>query len=1171
MTIRNDATRLRLPQRDKRLRRAVVARQGQVLLDTDINHQAEVLLGRVEAEARAIMGSPGMLVYPAGTTGFAITAGGAAANFNIGAGEGYVDGWRLENPAQVKLNTQLHPRAAALSLPSLIAVKTLVRHIDPVEERAMPDVALGDAQASGRSLNDWQVLPIPLTTAAPLTDPAWLAMKVPSSGRLAFKLKAVAGSTDPCSLTPQSGYSRYENLLYRVEVHGGTILENHSDGPRFALDGLKLKFSRRNASVMARITKVDANRITVAPPALDPRNWFAPGTCAELVSIHDDVDPASALAVERLFSVSVANGDVVTMTEAVGATVAATGVVAPAAGAEGDWFLRLWDMLPAATGTTPSGIATVSAPANATDSAEIDLGDGVVIQLTGGNAARFRRGDCWTCAVRADGTIAWAAGAVGAVGETPHGPEVRYAPLAAITAAGIVDLRVPLATLTDRALLYRGGDGQLARLNTGANPVALPAKLRIAVMRGETPVPLARVRWQISGPPGSAGTLSGQGQTGAALTLLTDGDGLSEVEWGIDSTFPDAVHQVSADLLDGVQSGTPPIVFSAQFDKEGSHGGCSTYVIEEKSDWVNLLENMDFTQDIAVCFQRGLFKTNRKVVLKGEGSIKISGAGDGTVILGTSGETALELHSFANAVVERLRIETRDNKTPLRQLDKFAGRGGSLTLRECTISEVRNTTLRCGGQLVTGRTALTITGKPETKDEVAVPVKLARVIDNRILSGFLQDGILITDCVNATVSGNELIAIGRSVKLSDNVVEDSPGWRNAMARALLNKIEPFERAAEDTDVRIVRFGRLEARFISPVPQAEWDRMVATTPFEGADAATEEELARYVESLAAKAADDPDAAPASAANFVREAARRGATRTAEVRRVNAVAAILPSRVEIGPARRRRPSRPSDDLVAEGSELQFGNFGVRLDSPVSAASWAQAYNDGAVYRHGTPRDGWDLVEQVRAIARVMAGDHKMRTKIAEFERWHTANVGAPANAAARQAITCGGAVLGNVSIIGNRAHGFAQGAHVGASVKSERGIKTVPNVRISDNDFALRALSRVHYWACGLFVGNAETARIDRNNLTQADPDADFQRARHGIRVWGWLGHYLMIAENRVDVAKIGIKVRAVNQTTPKNTVDYLWLARDNLVTGVGGGHTNVIHADPLVEDRNNRPL
>jgi Family of unknown function (DUF6519) len=1171
MTIRNDASRLRLPQRDKRQRRAVVARQGQVLLDTDVNVQAEVLLARVEAEAQAIMGSPGKLVYPAGTNGFAIRADGAPANFNIDAGEGYIDGWRLENPAQVKLNTQLHPRAAALTVPSLIAVKALVRHIDPVEERAMPDVALGDSQASGRSLNDWQVLPIPLTSTTPLTDAAWLAMKAPSTGRLAFKLKAVAGSTDPCSLTPQSGYSRYENLLYRVEVHGGTVVENHPDGPRFALDGLKLKFSRRNASVMARITKVDTNRITVAPPALDPRNWFAPGTCAEIVSIHDDLDPTGALAAERLFSVSVANGDVVTLTEVGAATVTATTAVAPAAGAESDWFLRLWDMLPTATGTSPSGIATVAAPGNATDSAEIDLGDGVVIQLTGGAAARFRRGDYWTCAVRADGTIAWTQGAVGAVGETPHGPEVRYAPLAAITNLGIVDLRVPLATLTDRALLYRGGDGQLARLNTGANPVELPAKLRVAVMRGETPVPKAQVRWQIAGPAGSTGTLSGDGQTGTALTLLTNDDGLSEVIWAVDSGFPDVAHTVSADLLDGVQPGTPPIHFTAQFDREGSHGGCSTYVVEENSKWVELLENMDFSQDIAVCFQRGLFKTNRKVVLKGERSIKISGAGDGTVILGTSGETALELHSFASAVVERLRIETRDNKTPIRKLDKFAGRGGSLTLRECTIAEVRSTTLRCGGQLVTGRTALTIAGKPETKDEAAVPIKLARVIDNRILSGFLQDGILITDCDNATVTNNELVAINRSVKLSDAVVMDSPGWRNAMARALLNKVEVFERAVEDTDVRVIKMGRLEARFASVVPQADWDKMVATTPFERADAATEDELVLFIENLAAKAADDPDAAPASAANFVREAARRGSTSTPEVRRSNAVAAILPGRVEVGLTRRRRPGRPSNELVATGNELLFGDFGVRLDSPVSGASWAQAYNDNAVYPRGKARDGWTLAEQIRAVARIMAGDHKMRTRVAEFERWHKAFVGAPTQAAARQAITCGGAVLGNVSITGNRAFGFAQGAHVGASVKSDRGVRAVPNVRISDNDFALRPLSRVHYWSSALFVGNCETVRIDRNNLTQADPNLDFQQARHGIRVWGWLGHYLMIAENRVDVAGIGIKVRAVNHTTPKNNADCLWLARDNLVTGVGGGHSNVIHADPLVEDRNNRPL
>src|SRR4051812_48176591 len=210
MTIRNDATRLLIATKDKRRPRAVVARQGQVLLDADIDQQARHQIDRVEIETVDSLGSPGRFLVPAGNSGFAITADGAVANFNIGKGRGYLDGWLLENASVCKLTTQPHPRIGdAVTLPSVIAVKSLVRFVDPVEEVALADVALGDAQASGRSLNDWQVFPFTVTgtlsCATVLSTTAWQDLAAPSTGTLKVIEQAAAPSTDPCSLTPAGG------------------------------------------------------------------------------------------------------------------------------------------------------------------------------------------------------------------------------------------------------------------------------------------------------------------------------------------------------------------------------------------------------------------------------------------------------------------------------------------------------------------------------------------------------------------------------------------------------------------------------------------------------------------------------------------------------------------------------------------------------------------------------------------------------------------------------------------------------------------------------------------------------------------------------------------------------------------------------------------------------
>lgn len=623
MTMRNDATRLRIVTRDPRRPRAVVARQGQVLLDTDFDQQAHHLLERVEMETLDALGSPGRLLIPAGNDGFKVT--GPPATFDIGAGRGYLDGWLLENVAACKLGTQPHPRSDTVNAPALIAVKALVRHVDPVEEPVLADAALGDAQASGRSLVDWQIFPLSLpaggedpTCATAQTDPQWANLVAASTGTLAIIKQAATPSTDPCSLTPGGGYTRLENLLFRFEVHGGDVNQAFPqvDGPRFQLHNLKIKFSRRNASVMASITGIAGAEFTVTPPALDPRNWFAPGLFAEIVSIHDDVDPSAALAHERLFRVAFASDDRVVL-EATAVQIANTG-----AANDGNWFLRLWDAFP-----DTSGLATVSAPGNAAVSAEIDTGDGLKIKLgKGGSTGTFRRGDYWTCAARADGTVEWPL--TGNVPDSmrPHGPETRYAPVAVLSAPGELpaDCRIPFATLSDRALLYRGGDGQGVFAPSGSGMVLLPAKLRVAVMRGEMPVAGATVRWSFVGPVGGSCLVNNLPcDATTSPEIPTDADGLAEVTWAIDSGKPLDVHRVSASIGTGQTTpGRPAIVFSATFETATDTG-----YAPGKCNYLAGVHNVQDALD-TLCSKIGQEEHNALILT----SIQLTRANDGAIV-----------------------------------------------------------------------------------------------------------------------------------------------------------------------------------------------------------------------------------------------------------------------------------------------------------------------------------------------------------------------------------------------------------------------------------------------------------------------------------------------------------------------------------------------------------
>ena len=74
------------------------------------------------------------------------------------------------------------------------------------------------------------------------------------------------------------------------------------------------------------------------------------------------------------------------------------------------------------------------------------------------------------------------------------------------------------------------------------------------------------------------------------------------------------------------------------------------------------------------------------------------------------------------------------------------------------------------------------------------------------------------------------------------------------------------------------------------------------------------------------------------------------------------------------------------------------------------------------------------------------------------------------------------------------------------------------------------------------------------------------AQHGIRVWGDIGAYLKISDNRISVGRIGIAVQPVLEF--ESTRNLLWVASDNLVENVPSN--NVIRAPEFLLRRDNRP-
>ncbi|UAK23284.1 DUF6519 domain-containing protein [Sphingomonas nostoxanthinifaciens] len=552
MTIRNDSSRPAARLSGGRRPRSVVARQGQVLLDVDLNEEAASAAERIEIEALDMLGSPAVPFHAAG---FKIGAGGT-----ISVGRLYLDGLLVENLAPCTLDTQPHPADPIPTAGGLVTLKAVVRLVDPVEDRALADKALADAAASGRGYVDWQVFAMPLTLSASGAPPAcgddlpdWDKLVAPSSGRLAARVDPGTAATNFCSPAAAGGYMRLENLHYRVEVDGGTAVAGYPtvDGARYGLDGLRLKFSRRNASVMVRITGYTGRALTVDPPVLDAGNWFAPGSGAEIVSIDDDVDPTQAEAQTRLFKVAQVSSDTITLD---GDPTA----LPPTATLGTDWYLRLWEPLP------DFSVVAAAVPDGASASKEIDLGDGVRVTLRTAVAGDtlYRRGDYWSFTARVDGTIDWPEDSPGVpTPRMPDGPAIHYARLAIAPSASAdpTDCRPIILPLTEQIeLLYAGGDGQSAFLGdtpTASGFIPLRAPLRVLVLRGGLPLPGVTVTWAND----ASVTLDGSG-------AATDAQGLVAVMAALDPAKAADLFSVTASLTP--PAGVPPvapIMFSAGF------------------------------------------------------------------------------------------------------------------------------------------------------------------------------------------------------------------------------------------------------------------------------------------------------------------------------------------------------------------------------------------------------------------------------------------------------------------------------------------------------------------------------------------------------------------------------------------------------------------------------
>ena len=1032
----------------------------------------------------------------------------------------------------------------------LAFLKSMDVTVTALDDPAIREVAFDGPDTATRDRTIWHVILYRRTvllqrslTAADLTCAALAGGIDPelgthSRGLLRARAEAAAANDGPCTLPPSAGYRSLENRLYRVEIHNGGAPAEATykwspenaihrtwyrtvDGPVLVVDSVgrdeqtALKAEdwveiRDRGSILgerpgffARIGEVIGNRITLAE-ILDP---------ATLQPLTDAGEP-DVDALPREAEVTRWEG----------------GSPLPVAPVVGAWS---------------------------------ELENGVEIGFDDG---RFQTGDYWTVPARSvTGNIEWPSHPVTGepVAKMPEGPRRDYAALARLTRdnAGwsVVEDCRPFfpAAVKSIQVLYAGGDGQEALPDplALATRVPLPEPLRVAVLRGHMPIAGASVRFEIAEGDG----LFGNGQ--ASEVAATNAEGIAEVTWNLDATT--IAQQVRAARLDS--AGDPshtPIFFSATLSRadvtsfdpantpplagantvqeaiEALAGmqqiGCATHIITPQQDWVAILEGLKPGENAAICFAPGSYTAVRPVVMKGLGHISIHGAAQDVAEISVDrSESALAFESCAMVTIHNLTIKALAGASGVDPQNR-SHRRGTLDFTQCVDIEVFDCDIQCGAGTSAERSCITSRGWLAELGKL-VPANSIRIRGNFLSVGHMQEAVVISDAIDIDVSGNSISVRSRKAQSLplDAFIKDKV-WLSSTVSGLVARPAKGKTLTR-TPGKVIRGNEWRVSFSSPLPQDAWDTLVNDNPPSAAELASLDTFQAYAKKVVAIASRDAGKFPSIKTQL--DGLQRTLGLPADAfKKPEVLSNIL---VTSEPEAFRFDGRTGNErnvlLEANGEVVSF-------DSAFSQEDWSRAL--GRIPGAAKITNSDQLLVVARQMAKLMIVDPKFRQGMGSVSNW-LARFTDNSPSLAKQGIVCGGRRLDNVRIADNLIRGCQVGVRVAPSHRRDQRYDT-RSVLIQNNRMELLKADPELYAGYGLFVGNALTVRILGNDIALQYPKSGGFFAQ-GIRIWGFVGRQVLLSQNRIAIATMGIRLHHVEEEVAAS----LWVFNQNLIEGPKG--------------------
>src|SRR3954451_5519856 len=267
--------RARISYDERRQWRSVVAQQGRVTLEADVNEASQIAAEEQRHEALDFVG-------PAGTpdNGYEMgpASGASTAQFDFGVGPGtmYVGGERSYLYEPIDYSTQpewlhhsgdpewLDPDQEPAGDQELVYLSLREQEVGAVEDTPLREVALGgpDTAQRNRLIQRVKRLPTASRKCSDLGDAEaiWAAeglhfdpdtMRLESSATLQVSFPTTGGGGDPCEPAAQGGYPGADNQLIRVQVSAWNAKTQRG----------RLVWGLDDASFLYRVMVVNANTL----------------------------------------------------------------------------------------------------------------------------------------------------------------------------------------------------------------------------------------------------------------------------------------------------------------------------------------------------------------------------------------------------------------------------------------------------------------------------------------------------------------------------------------------------------------------------------------------------------------------------------------------------------------------------------------------------------------------------------------------------------------------------------------------------------------------------------------------------------------------------------------------------------------------------------------------